>query len=66
MIHVRFDGKSFDLDIEALGLRHAATDGDVKARLAEHLDVAVNRFDGYVIDRPDTGVLIVRPEAVYG
>ena len=66
MIHLRFNGQSFDLDTKGLGLRLAANDHEIKARLAEHLDVEVNRFDGYVIDRPDTGVLIVRPEAVYG
>jgi hypothetical protein len=42
------------------------TDGDIKARIAKHFDVADGKLQSYVVDRPETGELIVRPEAVYG
>lgn len=66
MVHVRFEGRSFDLDERQLKLRQSANDNDVKERLAQHFDVGIGRFQGYVIDRPETGAIIVRPEAVYG
>ncbi len=66
MIHVRFEGRSVDLAAGVLNLRDGASDREVKALVAEYFDVGTHRLDGYVIDRPDTGVLIVRPEAVYG
>ena len=66
MIHVRFEGRSVDLSARVLSLRDGVSDGEVKAAVAEYFDVGAHRLDGYVVDRPDTGVLIVRPEAVYG
>jgi hypothetical protein len=41
-------------------------DSEIKERLARHFDVALDRFQYYVIDRRTNGYLIVRPEAVYG
>lgn len=66
MIHVRFDGRSYDLTANALGIDTRMTDHEIKEQLARHFDVAPNRFDCYVIDRGSNGHLIIRPEAVYG
>ncbi|MEO1174983.1 MAG: hypothetical protein AAFX94_23450 [Myxococcota bacterium] len=66
MIHVRFEGRSYDIESDALKLGVSANDRDIKFAVARHLDVRVERLHGYVIDRPGTGVVIVRPEAVYG
>lgn len=66
MVHVRFEGKSYDLPARDLRLAPQMTDGEIKQRLARHFDVREDRFRGYVVDRPATGSLIVRPEAVYG
>lgn len=71
MLHVRFEGRSFDLPVEVLQPRgyhsdRVASDAEIKALLAGHLNVAPARLDGYVIDRRPDGTLIVRPEAVYG
>lgn len=66
MIHVRFEGKSYDLNEPALGLNGSFTDNVLVQRLAGHLDVAPARFAGYVIDRRPGGDVIVHPEAVYG
>ncbi len=64
MVHVRFEGRSFDLTRRELGLNgHHA---DIKARLAHYFDVPPERFDIYIVDQRPNGDLIVRPEAVYG
>ena len=66
MIHLRFEGVSYDVSRLDLRLNGQPTDEQIKQRLAQLLDVAVNRLKAYVVDRPATGELIVRPEAVYG
>jgi len=66
VIHVRLDGRSFDLPADRLGLSESATDEQVKAAVARHLEVPGNRLDDSVIDRHPNGNLTVRPEAVFG
>jgi len=68
MIHVRFEGRSHDLDERELHLesRSIPTESDIIRMLASHFDVTVARFDGYIVERRPNGDLIVRPEAVYG
>ena len=66
MIHVRFEGRSYDLTKRALGLNGHGQDTEVKTRLARHFDVRPERLDDYVVERLPSGDLIVRPEAVYG
>ena len=65
MVHVRFEGRSFDLTRRELGLNGHGQDADVKARLARYLDVRPENLDGYLVERRPNGDLIVRPEAVY-
>jgi hypothetical protein len=63
MIHLRFEGKSYDLaDAEV----EARDDRALLESLARRLDVSPARFDGYVVDRRPTRDIIVHPEAVYG
>ena len=64
MVHVRFEGRSFDLARQGLALN--GHDSDVKARPARHCDVCPERFSPYVVERWPKGDLIVCPEAVYG
>ncbi|NES83591.1 MAG: hypothetical protein F6K10_20485 [Moorea sp. SIO2B7] len=66
MVHVRFEGRSYDVTERQLNITTGMNDTQVKERLAQHFDVHHNRFSDYVIDRPKTGDLIIRPEAVYG
>ena len=66
MVHVRFEGKSYDLQDARLGVQSGYDDQQIKAQLARYFDVGIGWFEAYVVDRPQTGVLIVRPEAVYG
>ena len=66
MIHVRFEGRSYDMHTAHLGMTAGLNDNEIKQRLAQFLDVAPERLADYVIDRGPSGDLIVRPEAVYG
>jgi hypothetical protein len=66
MVHIRFEGRSFDVAESQVGISTGMNDIAVKERLANHLDVNRNRLESYVIDRRPSGDLIVRPEAVYG
>lgn len=66
MVHVRFEGRSFDFSERELEIRAGAPDAEVKERVARRLDVSEARLKEYVIDRGPSGDLILRPEAVYG
>lgn len=66
MVHVRFEGRSFDFTEGQLGLQPRAGDQELKERLARRFDVNLESFKPYVVDRTERGDTIVRPEAVYG
>ncbi|BAZ67677.1 MAG: hypothetical protein KME28_00785 [Pelatocladus maniniholoensis HA4357-MV3] len=66
MVHIRFEGRSYDVSESQLGLTANMNDTAIKQRLSQHFEVQLNRFESYVIDRRASGDLIVRPEAVYG
>jgi hypothetical protein len=66
MVHVRYNGRSYDLAEAQVQVAAHMNDGEIKQRLAQHFDVAAGSFAGYVVDRGPEGDLIVRPEAVYG
>ncbi|MEO7716209.1 MAG: hypothetical protein ABIY70_08395 [Capsulimonas sp.] len=66
MVHVRFEGRSYDLTERELNITAAQTDDEIRTRLAGRFDVGLDTLKDYVIDRTASGDLIVRPEAVYG
>jgi hypothetical protein len=66
MVHVRFEGRSYDVSENHAQITTGMQDNQIKERLAQYFDVGIDRFTNYVIDRPASGDLIVRPEAVYG
>ncbi|UNU24239.1 hypothetical protein [Microcoleus vaginatus] len=66
MVHIRFEGRSYDVAENQVGITAGMSDRAIKERLANHFDVKGSRFESYVIDRRPSGDLIVRPEAVYG
>jgi len=66
MVHVRFEGRSYDYTEQQFELGTAMSDVEIKERLARHFEVGLERFKSYVVDRGPSGDLIVRPEAVYG
>ena len=64
-LHVRFKGRSEDLDLAALDLGRNASDIELRAALARRYDCAVGDFANYVIAR-EPQAIIVRPIAFYG
>ena len=66
MVHVRFDGRSYDIQERELGLKTGLSEREIKRRIASHLDINVERLTDYVVDWVADGNLIIRPEAVYG
>ena len=66
MIHVRYEGRSFDVNEARVNAHAGLPDEKIKEQVARHLDVARQRFDNYVVDRTPNGDLVIRPEAVYG
>ncbi len=66
MVHIRFEGRSFDMTERELALRAGMTDIEIKERLARRLEVGRDRLKMYVVDRVSNGNLVIRPEAVYG
>ena len=66
MVHIRFEGRSYDIAEGQMGVTTGMNDTAIKERLAQHFDVNRDRFQPYVVDRRPSGDLIVRPEAVYG
>ncbi len=66
MVHVRFEGRSFDFTEGQLGLRAVTSDEELKERLARRFEVDLESLQPYVVDRTERGDTIVRPEAVYG
>ena len=67
MVHVRFEGRSFDIAEGDLELTPAMSEAEVKHRVARHLDIGPERLRFYIVDRvAENGNVIVRPEAVYG
>lgn len=66
MVHIRFEGRSYDITERQLNLKTGMNDAQIKESLAQHFDVGLSRFSDYVIDRRPSGDTIVRPEAVYG
>ena len=66
MVHVRFEGRSYDISEPELPTGVALNDNRLLALLAQRFDVSPTRFKHYVVDRRPSGTVIVRPEAVYG
>jgi hypothetical protein len=66
LVHVRFNGRSFDIPMRDLDIGTGSNDADVKTALAHYMDVPARELSGYVIDRHETGNWTIRPEAVFG
>jgi hypothetical protein len=66
VLHIRFDGRSFDIPLSDLDVGAMSSDMDVKRALSGYLNVPEAKLRDYVVDRHETGNLTVRPEAVFG
>lgn len=66
MLHIRFEGRSYDIPLGELDIGDASTDPQIMQVVATRLEVSVDRLSAYVIEKHRTGNITVRPEAVFG
>jgi hypothetical protein len=66
VVHIRFDGRSFDIPLADLDVGTMSSDGEIKRALSGYLNVPEVKFRDYVVDRHETGNMTVRQEAVFG
>ena len=66
MVHIRFEGKSRDVEEVALDLEEGARERRVREAVARFLDVDLDRVRDLVVERTPGGEILVRPEAVFG
>jgi len=65
-LHVRFEGRSWDLLLSDLDVGGLSPDSEIRQALARYFGVPVGKFNGYIVERHANGNLTVRPEAVFG
>ncbi len=65
LLHVRFAGRSEELDLAGLGLHPEASDTDIRLALAKRYGCSVKDLYDYVVTR-EPQAIIVRPVAIYG
>ncbi len=65
-VHIRFDGRSWDVPFRSLDIGDASSDDEIREALAQYLDVSVRKLASYVVERHASGNMTVRPEAVFG
>jgi hypothetical protein len=66
VVHVRFEGRSWDIAFGVLDIGDLSRDQEVRQALANYFDVPVAKFSAYVIQRHTNGNITVRPEAIFG
>lgn len=66
VLHLRFEGRSRDIALDTLAITAGTPDNEIKASVAQFLDVALANLDTTVIERHENGNLTLRPEAVFG
>lgn len=65
-VHVRVQGRSYDLPMVHIGVTRSSTDAEVREAVARHLDVPIETFNNTVLERLQSGNMTLRPEAVFG
>jgi hypothetical protein len=65
-LHIRFEGRSYDLLLTDLDLGPMSSDDDVRTALSVYLEVHRRALANYVVERHANGNMTVRPEAVFG
>ena len=66
-IHVRFEGRSIDIDLNELDVGVHSNDNQIREAVARYLEVPVQKMQAFQIDKNrETGHMTLRPEAVFG
>lgn len=66
MVHIRLEGRSYDMTESQRGIGANTNDTAVKERVAGYFDINRDRLKFYVVDRRESGDIIIRTEAAYG
>ena len=66
ILHIRWNGKSVDVDSSAVGLRDGSKDRRILLAAARHLDLDPEALKEAVVDRTPKGDYVIRPNAVFG
>ncbi len=66
LVHVRYEGRSWDVPAVELGISPDTPDAEVRAIVAGFLEVPVEKLAFYVIERYANGNITLRPQAVFG
>jgi hypothetical protein len=67
MLHIRFDGRSYDIELALLDIGDESTDNQIRNAAANHLGIPEQKLRAFAVDRnPETNSLTLRPEAVFG
>ncbi len=66
LVHVRYEGRSWDVPAVELGIYPHMSDDEVRAAVARFLEVPVAKLAPYVIERYANGNITLRPQAVFG
>ncbi len=66
MIHIRYDGMSYDVEEREIGLRGEMGELQVRRAVASYLDVNYDQVEKLVLERSPGGDILLRPEAVFG
>jgi hypothetical protein len=66
LIHVRYEGRSWDLVAAQFGLYPGTSDIEVREAVALYLEVPVTKLALYVVERYANGNITLRPQAVFG
>lgn len=66
MVHIRFQGRSYQLEAAQLDISALSSDQEIRQALAQYFEVPVAKLAAYVIERHENGNMTVRPEAVFG
>jgi hypothetical protein len=65
IIHVRMDGRSFEVPLHQVLLDEFAGDAEVKRGIATFLGISERRLGEYVVDRDEVGNLTIRPRGFH-
>ena len=66
VVHLRFEGRSWDIEFNILDVGDQSSDLDIRQALANYFNVPIRKFSAYVVQRHENGNITVRPEAVFG
>lgn len=64
-LYVTVEGVTHEMKCEDIGLSPTASDEDIKQRLYEHFDAQFN-FSDHMVTREGSGVILVKPNPIYG